>query len=205
MATELYDEEGNPVQAVTPDEAAAQAAEAAEAAKAEAKVEFEKTLADKEEELEAAKKKDANFAALRTKTQTQEEQAAAAKAEVEALKKEIAEAKDSGKNYAINSTRDKAIKQMAGGDVELEKKLRANYEVINRPTDNEDQVLARVRDAYLLSVDPVPNSGGGSNYAPSVTSKRVGGSAAQEVSSELKQFGASKFGLSDEDFKNFGK
>lgn len=203
---EMYDEEGNPIEgALTPEEAEAKATEAAEAARAEAKAEFDKTLADKEEELEAAKKKEQNFANLRTKTATEEEKAAAAKAEVEALKKEIAEAKDSGKNYAINSARDKAIKQMAGGDVELEKKLRSNYDVIQRPTDNEDQVLARVRDAYLLSVEPAGSNNGGGSFAPTSTGKRVGGNASKEIGSDLKEFGASKFGLTEEDFKNYGK
>ena len=201
---ELYDEEGNAVDALTPEEAEAKIAEATEAAKQSASEDFRAQLEAKEAELEEAKKKEQNFSALRNKTKTQEELAADARAEVEALKKDIAEARDSGKNYAINNAKERAIKQMADGDVELEKKLRTNYEVIQRPTDTEDQVLARVRDAYLLSADAVQSTGG--NFAPGTTTRRVGNNPnAPQVSSELKSFGAEKFGLTDDDFKNYAK
>jgi hypothetical protein len=203
---ELYNEEGDPVEALTPEEAAAKAAEAAEAAKAEVKAEYEKTLADKEAELAKAKDKEANFNNLRTKTQTQEEKEAENKAKIEALEKEIAASKDSGKNFVLDTMKERAIKQMSGGDVELEKKLRTNYEVIQRPTESEDQVLARVRDAYLLSVEPVSSTDGGGNFAPTSTSRRVGNDTTGDAfSPELKGFAAEKFGLSEDDIKNFSK
>lgn len=204
---EYYDEEGNPVEALSAEEAEAKAKEAADKAKADTEAELTEKLKKTEEELEKLRDKDHNFENLRKKTDTKEKEEDELTKKIAELEGKIEEARGSGTKVFLDSVKDKAIKLLAGTDAELEKKIRSEYEILNLPGENEDQINDRVRRAYLLAAEGNVNHDTlrGSMVPPQGSGRAVGSTKEGDLpSEEVRTMGARNFGLTDEDFKKFG-
>lgn len=202
---DLFNEEGEAVEALTKEEADAAVAKATDAAKTAAAEEAGSKIKDLEEQLQKAKDKEQNFEKLRTKTESKETEGEDLKKQIADLGAKVEEAKGAGLQAVLESVKDKAIRSLAGSDTELLKKIQGNYEILNVPVKDEDSVNDRVRRAYLLSVEaPAPVDRATGAFAPPAGSgKRVGEKSESAFSDELKGL-ASKFGVSDDDVKKFG-
>lgn len=173
----------------------------------EVETRFTTQLTEKENALKVANEalakagdKDQNFKALREAKEEAEKNLATLRTEVDGKIKGI-------ENKAIQSALEKNVKVLAGGDAELEKKIRHHYDRIVDPATTDEEVAKKTRDAYLLAtrfepkisvLDNINNAGG---YP---TPGGASGGAAKEFSPELKQLGG-KLGLSEDDLKKFGK
>jgi hypothetical protein len=205
---ELYDDQGNPIEALTPQEAEAQKAEAVEAAKAEIEESYRVQLEEKETELEKERAKEKNFAALRNHNQElskkQEDEEYNVKSKIEELERKVEEAKNEGVSKVNATVRDEAINIYAGDDKELKEKIAKNYDLINKPGNTKDEITERARDAYLISIGLDDNDLLQSRVSsPSGPGRSVGDASRGESSEELKNLG-SKFGISPDDWGKFG-
>jgi TolA-binding protein len=194
------DDSGNEVEAFTQEEVNKLVAENP------ALKETQTKLTEAEAKLdEAAKKieefsgsdKGQNMAALR---QAKE----AAEAAVEGLKKGLVSGIDDLKKRLDENELDKALITVAQGDDELAQKVKAEYLRIMKPEDNDEEKRKKMGDAYRLAsgYSPSPSVLGrvlGSGGAPN-----VGASGSGAAKPELVEFGR-KFGLTEEDFKKYGK
>jgi chromosome segregation ATPase len=204
---ELYDEDGNPVEALTKEESDAAVEKAAEDAKAEAAKEAEPKIKELEAELAKANDKAKNIQGLRDKTEIQKEQEGELQKKIADLEHKVDEEKGSGVKAFLETIKDDGIKSLAGKDADLEKKIRENYEVLNIPTATKEQVNDRIRRAYLLSVEGVSpaDRAMGATHAPAGPGRPLShAGGAEDISPELQQFASSRFGVSEEDMKKFG-
>jgi uncharacterized secreted protein with C-terminal beta-propeller domain len=199
---ELYDEEGNPVEALTAEEVEAKVQEATEAAKTE----VNDQLVEKEAELEKLRSKETNFANLRTKTEKQTEQESELQKRIAEMEGKIEEAKGAGAQVFLDSVKDKSIEGLADGDEVLQAKIEEQYEVLNLPTATEAQINERVRRAYLLASEGqvVGNTLRGSMTPPQGSGRSLTPQRNDAApSADLAEFGR-RFGLSDDDWKTHG-
>lgn len=209
--TELYDSEGNAVEAFSSEEVEEKVAEATESVKQEVEEinsEQEQKIAELEETLGKEQEKEKNFAALRAKKEGDEpvEGQKETQATIESLQEQIEEAKNAGVSRVVELQRSSVFKELADGDPDLEEKIAANYELINKPEGTVDEIAERARDAYIMSMEighedlidgPItPPEGPGSPVG--------GGGGASGVSSEVKDLGR-QFGLSDADWDKYNK
>jgi len=198
---ELYDEDGNPVEALTKEETDAAVAKAAEEAKAAVKAETDTKVKELEEQLQKAKDKETNFAKLRTKTEARENEEVSLKETIASLEKKMEEAKGAGVTTYLDTVREDEIKALADGDAELEKALRANYDILNMPTTTKAQIQERAKQALRLSSD----IGEGKVKAPSGPGRPIRQTGSDETPSDDLLGFSSRFGVSKEDFEKFGK
>jgi len=207
--SQLYDAEGNPVEALTTEEVEAKTAEAKEEGAAEVEEEYKAQLEEKEEELAKAQEKEQNFSKLRAKNKelTEEEEAAEeeAKITIEDLQAQIKEAENKGATMVAQTFRDDAVSDYAGDDEELKEAIIEQYGLINKPEGTKAEIRQKVKDAYTMAVGVEEGDLLDSKVSsPSGPGRSVGEDGGGDLSPELKDMGK-KFGLSDEDFNKFGK
>ena len=170
------------------------------------KEENEAKLSELQDELEKEKDKEKNFKNLKTKTkdevETKEEENVNLRDELTAeFDKKLGDVQ----SKLVNSVKDKAIREVAGDDVDLVELIEGNYDKINSSEETDQDILNRVDEAVKLSDLEVDNAidfsdtgvaAGGENVNPSAS---VG-----DISPELKEFGNKKMGLSDEVLEKYG-
>ena len=108
-------------------------------------------LEAKEEELAKLKNKDFNFANLRKQKDT-------AESKIEGLKKEIDDkiglAKKEVMEGMLKGHYNEGLKILAEDNEELKKKIEFNYNRIQDIPTTESEITKKLRDAWLLSVEP---------------------------------------------------
>lgn len=203
--TELYDEDGNAVEAFTKEDLDAKVSET------EGK--FQDKISELSTELEKEQIKEKNFAKLRDikSNETAAEKAAreadeaANKTTIADLEKKIDEAQNAGVSRVLEMQRSSVFSELSGGDEELEAKIAANYALINKPEGTVAEIASRAKDALLLSMDMTTDEIFGTDVnitPPSGHGRAVGSVAGKEVSADLKDIG-DKFGITDADWKKF--
>lgn len=194
----LFDSTGNAVEAFTQDEVNAMVAEHPTLKEAQTKLtEAQQTAADLKKQVDefAGTDKGQNMAALRQKAEAAQEKAdklaASVVGELGTIKKRLDDAE-----------LDKALIAVADGDVEMSKKIKAEYERIVKPEDTEEERRKKMGDAYKLA--------SGYSASPSVMGRIIGsagaplaGGGSAATKPELVEFGR-RFGLTEDDFKKFG-
>jgi len=219
---ELFDKEGNPLEAfdidgnpideaLTPDEADTRIQEAKDEAQGgfetktqelqEQLTEKEDALKKAEEDLEKEKEKDKNFGKLRGTTEEKEKEAEALKEEVKGLKDEVEGIKTAAKAQPISVM----IKEAAGDDEELEKKIKFHYDNFSVPEeDTEEKQKERVKNAHILAGGGAASSLGG-NAISSGAGAAPGIKESESGKEKLTDPGASevgeKLGISKEEQK----
>lgn len=185
----------------TPEELETQRAEAVEAYKAEhpedtEKVaQLEKDLAAAKEDLKKAGEKDQNFSNLRKK--------------VEDLENELDTKVDSGvQNRLVAIFLEDRVKELAGGDAELEKKIRFAIDNSLKAVEpkNREEAQKKAQDAYLIATGgPPPGDtrigGAGAVYGSGgANPPKPKDAKGTDLSPAAKELGK-KLGLSEEDIK----
>lgn len=144
-----FDDQGNPVEGVLSPEEAKELQ--GKAAKAE---EFEKTLEEKEKELGKYKSKEINFENLRTKTEAEKadlmknwnDKEKALYKEIESMRNEREKEKEGLKNNA----KDQILKQLAGDNVELRKRIELQAEEFAGEANTPEEVVDRYTKSATL-------------------------------------------------------
>lgn len=172
---ELFDKEGNPIEAVfdsegnpidetlTPDEVETKITEAKEEAQGTFDTETQKlqeqideketSLKVAEEELEKEKEKGKNFGKLRQSTDEKEQEIKERKEEIKKLQERVEGVETATKEQPVTVM----IKKLAGEDEELEKKIKFHYDSFAVPEeDDEEKQKERVTNAYTLATGGKP-------------------------------------------------
>ena len=185
---ELFDSEGNAIEAFTKEEHE-------EALKQEIDKKDEE-LKIVNEKLEGLTNKDANFKALREEKEKIEKENKELKGQ---LSEQIVGIKSSIEKDKIDNT----ISVMAAGDEEVAKKIKFHYDRIIKPEDTDEEKKAKLGDAFKLAL--------GGDKTPDVLSSTMSAAGAGKIvgnktsfSPELIELG-NKFGLSEEDIKKHGQ
>ena len=147
-------------------------------------------LAAKEAELEKANGKETNFSALRKQKEAAEQKLSEFE---QTFKKEIAEIKGGLSNKDL----EEKAKQLARGDVELQKKILFHYNRIKDEVKSDEDISKKMADAYILSTGGVNmiDRVGGSRGAPIYNNVK-----AADITPEAREVGA-KLGVTEEDIK----
>jgi G3E family GTPase len=210
------DEEGNEVEAFTPEEVEAKINEIKTSVAEEVKSEYEEKLNEKEESMskfeeerasleqrieELSKVDDGdrskNFKVLKDALNKKDNQ-------IEELRKEMGEVA----NLRVNDFKERIIDKYAAGDEELKKKIMFNFDstLSSVQAKSEKDIENKIKSAVKLSVD---------EFSPSVLDQALSGSFNSgskniiessgnvEFSEGEKKIGA-KLGISDEDYKKYG-
>jgi len=198
--TELYDEEGNAVEAFTEKDMDARIEEATKG--------HDDTVADLTGKLEKEQAKEKNFAKLRdSKKEVDNEEVKKEeenKTTIEDLKTQIEDAKGAGVSKVLEMQRTNVINEIADGNEELAAKIEANYKLINKPEGTAKEIAERAKDAYILSMNvSMDEIAGGDIVPPSGPGRAVGSSGGDDASADLKDMGK-QFGISDADWKKHG-
>lgn len=194
------DDAGNEVEAFTQDEVNKIVAEHPDLKKANddlASAQAKLAEATKQIEEFNGSDKGQNMAALRTAKE-------AAEAKVTELTKGFVTGLEDIKKRLDDNELEKALITVAQGDEELAQKVKAEYLRIVKPEDSDEEKRKKMGDAYRLAsgFTPSPSVLGrvlGSGGAPN-----AGASGSGSTKPELVAFGQ-KFGLTEEDFKKYGK
>jgi DNA repair exonuclease SbcCD ATPase subunit len=165
--------------------------------------EFQTQLEEKEKELEELKSaapydyddSKKNFAKLREQVKAKEKEIKDIKTE---FQKEIGGLRTSMQQKEV----DAVVSTMAGSDQNLKDKILHHYGRIKDEADTRDQIVEKMKDAYVLATGDVTGN-------PLAQAMGTGGSAPgkreETVSEDVKDIGMKRFGLTDEDFKQHGK
>lgn len=212
---ELFDAEGNPVEAFTEEEVSEKIEKAKEEAKTE--LETEKTealdalkeehtkteeelqgkIVELEEEMEKVGKKDYNWERLR---KSKEELETSLKKEREETDKKIEAVRTEIRGSKVDNT----IRELVGTDQELFDKVKYHFGLFGGESKDEDEFKKRIDNAYLLATGEKPKSplftgvartgGGKPPLTPTGEGKITEG--GREV--------AKKMGITDEELKKRG-
>ena len=199
MPKQLFDGQGNAVEAFTKEEVE-------EAAKANPELQTLQTkLVDAEKARDEATKKlsefdgtdkGQNMANLRKAKET-------AEAEVLKLKDTVMGEIGGLKKKFDDVELEKTFIAISQGDLELAKKVQIEYESIVKPDDTEEAKRKKMGDAYKLAA--------GYSASPSIMGRVLGsagapagGGQSNNTKPELVEFGK-KFGLTEEDWKKHGR
>lgn len=144
---ELFDADGNVVEALTKDEAETLAQQKADELLKQKQEEFKQ----KEEELEKLKTKDYNWQKLRAMTKEEKEKMKESERAIlekqEELDTKFNELESSRKKEVI----DTMLEAYAGDDEELRKKILINYDRIKDPDADKESIKRKMKDAFILS------------------------------------------------------
>ena len=195
-----YDEEGNPIQTLAPEQVKEIQGKIEEAEKARAKNGEE--LSSLKNKL--AKQEDKEFNFKRLKDYTDAERAKLSETELE-LKKQQEKLEEDQQKWAEQletSWKDEALAVFGGTDVELRKKIGFHYDRIKDEARTKDEISKKMKDAYNLAtgrafVGPNPIT----QAASSTSSGNLAPSKKEKLSDAQKELGR-KLGLSEEDMKN---
>jgi len=215
----FFDTDGNEVEAYTTEEVNEQIESAREAGKEELAEEMEELkgqIAEKdnkikelEELMEGGDDKSRNFANLRKAKEKAERERDEANQKLLNLGQEI-DTKIKGVKEEIAQSRiNEEIKKRAGGDIELEKKIKFYYNQFKPdeekdPNKKEENFINRLNAAELLAtggkaISPLENvAGTRGGYVPPATKP------GEKISEDIKQMAKEKMGLTDDDFKIAG-
>jgi hypothetical protein len=206
---QLYDGDGNPIEAFTPeevekqlDQARKEGEEKVEEAKATAKEEtqsemevLQKQITEKEEEMERLSKKDANFGALRKIKEDLETKLTTKEKEFDA---KIEEIKALGAKEKVESL----ASVLAAGDTELKDKIVFHYNSFQGTPQNEEELKKQMENAFILATGSKPADI--SNLFPTssgfVPKPPTDASGKGELSDAAKEVGQ-KMGITDEEEK----
>jgi len=228
---EFYDENGNPVEAYTPEEVEEKVEELKEELKEEVKEEVEnefkeeteklktqieekdKMIKSLEEDLTKVGDKNYNFKSLREKLEKTEQEKKELEEKLASVDKKIEEKVNALKGELTQKEINDEIKKLAGGDEELEKKIRYHLENFKEPAETDpdkrrEQVKKQIESAFILAtggkkpesvLDKAGVSGVSSPFVPKAS--KGTSSSVKDVSEEAKELGKKRFGLTDEDFQ----
>ncbi len=155
-------------------------------------------LAKANEDLAKAKDKDGNFAELRKQKEAAEERARVAEAEKKVMKDTVIE--ELSKRQV-----DEKIKNLSGGDAEVEKKIRFHLDRLKDPASTPEEVEKKLNDAAVLAGvngkgnalgSAVSSAGGAINYRPFAGEK--------SLKPELSDM-ARRMGITDADVEKYFK
>lgn len=185
-------EDGTEIEVFTADEVAAQNATAVKEAE-----DAKKALAEANEALAKANDKDANFKALREQKEAAEKKATESEEKVKNLTSAVLT------ELSMRQINDR-IKVLAGGDDELEKKIKFNLDRIKTTGGTPDELEKNLADALILSGVSKSSALGGaiSSVGGPITVKPFAGEKG--LKPELMEV-AGKFGITAEDVEKFGK
>jgi len=204
--TELYDAEHNKVEgALTPEEVEEKLKTEVEKAKTEAstqvdtiKSDYEKQIKEKDDKIEEQRikmedygKKDFNWKQAQDVIETLKKE----KAEIERkMDEKITKVKDELRGDTLV----KAIKRVAGDDKDLQVKVKYHYDRIKGEPANEDEIMERVEEAYLLATGSKPRGGFSSDaFRTGGGAGPKGGETGGKVSEEGSEVGE-KLGVDKE-------
>ncbi len=187
----ITDAEGKEIEVLTLEEVEAQKTAAVEASRAtlmEESKKVQETLKSKEEELAKLKDKEMNFEALRKSVDEK----------LGAMKKEVLDG-------VLQDHYNDNLGVLAGADEELKKKIELQYKRLTDVAATKEQVARKLRDAWSLATKIEDTNALNSSVisSGSVVRPRFAGQN-QQFSQEEKIIG-NKLGLSEEDFKKYGK
>jgi molybdopterin converting factor small subunit len=187
-----------------------------EDAKSEASKEAEDKFSSEKEELEEkikkAEEKETNFSNLRNKTKEEEEAQKQNKDTIESLRSELDEKGKEIREIALAGPRNQIIKQFAGGNEDLEKAIKTNYNRIKADADESDPDVLKqlVKESYILSMsqigkapssdvmDNISSGGGGS-----VSGGTVKGADPNSILTPERRDLGHKLGLSDKEMETY--
>ena len=195
MSKKLVDEEGNEVEALTPEELDAQQAEAVTVAENKLREEYEGKVKETQMQLEAEKKKEKDFAKLRELKEKSETDLKELK---EKYDKEVTEEREK----ELVEYKDQLFTALAGKDDELKKKIEFHFARFgSAATTDKTEIDKLGNDALRLAM-------GETGGAVSGDVVRTGGGAPLkpgEIPSHLIPH-AKAMGMSEEEFiKNYQK
>ena len=167
MTIQLFNDQGEAVEALSPEELENQVAQAVTAKEQE----YQEHIQNLQKRIEHLDKQDRDFAGLRQSKEI-----------IEAQLKEIEEAKIVEKAAQEQKRKEDLIGALAGGDEDLKGKIEYHYSRINEPDAEK-----RVNDALKLAM-----ADGGASVAASVVSSAGGGSVHTQSSTPEGLAGVAK-------------
>jgi len=184
MPKELYDVDGNPIQAFTPEEIA----------------EKEKELETTKTELEKLKNKDFNFKKLRDMNEEEKAKLTGVELQLKQKQEELEENQKTFSQQIVDGNKNEALAVLVGDDEELRKKVLSNYDRIKGDAVTKEEINSRMREAYnmLGQFASKPN--------PLLQAVNFSGGAGvvktpSKLNDDQKSLGK-KLGLTDEDLKD---
>ena len=211
---QLFDENGNAVEAMLPEEVEKKLDEIRQGAIEEANqlrqeeidnltsqmTEKEKLLVEKEEELSKEKSKDKNLAGQRQIIGDKNVAIEKLQTEIDALKTTLATEITTIKSQGQTRVIEDMIAGVAGNNKELADKIRLHYNSFAGVPENEEKIKERIANSYVLatgtrSTNPLSSSIL-SSAGGSIDNKPVEG----QLSPEAQEFGK-KMGVTDLDLK----
>jgi len=203
---ELFDKEGNVVEAFSAEELQAQkdaAIEEFKQANPDKSSELEilqSQLREKEDELVKLRGKDTNFENLRKQKNAAEKAAEELRREIDekigAVKKEVLDG-------VMKDHYNETIGVLAGNDEELKKKIEFHYNRLQDSAVTKDEVSKKLRDAWVLATKLDDPGALNSSVISSGGVSKLNIKNTQKFTPEEKAIGA-KFGLSEKDFETYG-
>jgi len=223
---EFYDENGNPVEAYTPEEVEEKVSELKEEIKEEVLSEQEekveelksqieekdKLIKTLEEDIEKAADKNHNFKSLREKLEKTEEEKKELEEKLSGVEKTIDEKVKGLKEELTQKEIDEKVKKLAGGDEELEKKIKFHLQNFKEPAEEDptkrrEQIEKQIENAFILasggkkSTDILSKEGVAGTSGGFVPKSPSSTGSVKDVSEEAKELAKKHLGLTDEDFQ----
>jgi predicted RNase H-like nuclease (RuvC/YqgF family) len=216
----LYDKDGNEIEAFTREEIDQTVQQERETAVAEANALREEEIANLmtekeklederlklETTLEGMKDKDRNFGKVRGQVEAKDKEIEEMKTRLKAIEEGSNKKIEEIETARMREVRDEEIKALAGGDVELAKKLNFYYDSFTGTAKTKEEIKARMSNALLLATGgkvkasltgEVISSGGGVQIPMSVQPQ------GKLSNPEVKDV-AHKLGISDKDLAQAG-
>jgi len=218
----VTDSDGKEMEVPTEEEIAQREKDAAERATKEAekayeetqekfdeqKKEKEKEVTELKEELDTIQDKVKNLGNLRFKTDKQEEEKKESEKKMAELQEQLEKKQETITEFVVGGARNKYIKIASGGDEEMAKAIRINYDRIAGEETNEEAIKNKIKEAFVITQtqmdkdpstdvlnDAFANSGGGKV----VKEKKTGG-----LTEEAKDMGKRSMNITDEDIEKYG-
>lgn len=203
MPQTIKDSEGNEIEVFTQEEIEGQKQEAIEAFKTENPdktaelAELQEKMREAEEKLAKVGDKDYNFKALekakndaesKLKSFTQEWEG-----KLQNVKKEVLEG-------VMSDHKNDTLKQLSGGDAELEKKIEFHYKRLGDVAGTKAEITSKLKDAWVLATKKEDDGMNASIYGSGNVGRLNINNQSPKFSAEEQELG-SKFGLKPEDFK----
>jgi chromosome segregation ATPase len=212
---QLYDEDGNPVEALTEEEIEARILEEKEKAKEEVSISIEQERVELEEKLKEKEQEAEDLKTALEKEQSKEKNLSGQRQVITKKDKEIDELKtqigslqtkmDQEFSDMKSQGRDRMIKNMvtglSGGNQDIADKIKLFYDSFKGDVATEEEIEERIRNAYLLAT--------GGEKPRSVLNSRIISSASgspsiktngEKLSSEVVEL-AKNMGIEEKDLK----
>lgn len=202
------DENGNEIEAYTPDEVQAKLEEIREETLEAANITRDEEVSDltaqlqaKEKELEEFKSKTSNMSG---NLSGQRQVIEAKEKEAEELKKRLADV-EAMSGHAINLIKEKTLQERIAAiapDEEVAKKVKHYYSQFTGEPKDEKEIDERIKNAYVLATNGMSQSVINSAVMSSSSSMAIPNSITSEKMTAEQLDLARKLGITDEDLKN---